>query len=185
MQIGSKSKAACCIISFAIIVNVFLSLHIYFNFSDIARSYDKRWISIAQNLYNTGVYSNGRTDAKGDLISTLRAPPVYPLITCGVYYFCGIDETSEIVMRILLVMLNIGIVYIVYRIGSLINYYVGCIASFLTVLDFSAFFWANDYYVPDTLLGFFMALFIYFLMKFSKLLKKTTLPIIFLFSKKL
>jgi hypothetical protein len=85
---------------------------------------------------------------------------------CGVYYFCGIDETSEIVMRILLVMLNIGIVYIVYRIGSLINYYVGCIASFLTVLDFSAFFWANDYYVPDTLLGFFMALFIYFLMKF-------------------
>ena len=166
MQIGNKSKAACCILSFAIIVNVFLSLHIYSNFPDIVHTHDNRWVRIAQNLYNNGVYSDGSTDAKGNLVSTLRAPPVYPLIMCGVYYFCGIGETSEIVVRILLVLLNIGIVYVVYRIGSLINYYVGCIASFLTVLDFSAFFWANNLFIPDTLLGFIMALFTYFLVKF-------------------
>ena len=78
MQIGNKSKAACCILSFAIIVNVFLSLHIYSNFPDIAHSHDDRWVRIAQNLYNNGVYSDGSTDAKGNLVSTLRAPPVYP-----------------------------------------------------------------------------------------------------------
>lgn len=153
---------------FLFIYYTFLIFHTRDNFPDIEKSFDTRWVSISDNLFENGTYSYGTTDSHGDIISTFSTPPVFPLLYFGAYSIFGQGEIADNVMKIFTIYLCIGIIFVSYHIGKLFSYKVGCVVAIIASLDFNLFYWANNYKAPDIILAFFMSLSIFFLVKFFK-----------------
>ena len=146
----------------------FLIFSTKWNFPDIVKSLDLRWVSISDNLFDNGTYSYGRTDSHGNIIPTFTTPPVFPLLYFGAYSIFGHAEIADDAVKFITIYLCIGIMLISYHIGGLFSYKVGCVTAIIAFLDFSPFYWANNYKTPDMVVAFLMSFSIYYLVKFIK-----------------
>ena len=153
-----------CIFLFAIIINVYLYVHILDNFPHLLNDFESPYILIANNLYNHGEYSLRASEGCAPDTVTL---PVAPIIGYLVFLICGVGNTAFEVLRIILMLSNFGIIIISYYIGKIFNYKIGCAAAFLAAADVSMFCWSNNF-KPDMLYAFLFILSIYFLIKFVK-----------------
>jgi hypothetical protein len=153
-----------CIFLFAIIINVYLYVHILDNFPHLLNDFESPYILIANNLYNHGEYSLRASEGCAPDTVTL---PVAPIIGYLVFLICGVGNTAFEVLRIILMLSNFGIIIISYYIGKIFNYKIGCAAAFLAAADVSMFCWSNNF-KPDMLYAFLFTLSIYFLIKFVK-----------------
>ena len=149
-----------------IISQAYLYSHVYRNFPDFAVTGERSFTIIAANLYSDGKYSFGERDSSNNLITTSWRTPVFPLMYYVIYTMVGVGETANEIVRIIFLLFNAATIYMVYRIGNIFNYYIGCTAALLAIFDLSSFFWANNYEYPDTMLAFLMTLFIYYIIKF-------------------
>lgn len=145
-----------------------LYLHIYKNFPDIGKSFDTQYTNISENLYRYGAYSTGERDASGNLLPTLSEPPLYVALYFVSYKIFGITPAADEAMRILQTIANIGVIFVCWRIGALFGDSVGRTAVLFAAFDLTAFYFAQNYQIPDTLLGFFMALWLLYSIKFFK-----------------
>lgn len=153
----------------AILLNGWAYIHVYQNFPDFAGNTDLRWSTVGLNLHKIGVYTNvGPLFLVGEKVSNANAPPVYPLMYYTIFSIVGTGRIAYEIMRIILLIMNIGIIYLSYRIGKLFNYMAGCVAALLAVFDLSLFVWANNYQAPDTVIGLFGAVAVYYLVKYLK-----------------
>ena len=107
--------------------------HIYTNLPhDIAEARDERsYIDIARNLYHNGVYSFGEKDSNGILIPTSFRTPAHPFLYFVIYSIVGDKPVADEVARIVFLLMNVLSIYLIYRIGNMFNYYIGCVATFL------------------------------------------------------
>jgi len=153
-----------CIFAYAIVVNVYLYVHILDNFPHLLNDLEMTYLLVSANLYKYGAYSFCMSI---DCLPTLKILPVFTYIGFLVFSVFGLEEMAIEVIRIILILSNLGIVFISYRIGSLFNYKVGCVAAFLAASDLSMFCWANNFR-PDMLYAFLFTLFLFFLIKFIK-----------------
>ena len=172
-KIGSKRIFFLCVFSFAIISRVWFFYHTYTNFpDDLAKQRgDLTYIEIAKNLHNFGVYSLGEKDAQGNLIPTSFRTPVLPLLYAGLYAIVGEVPTADEIVRIIFFIMNIVSIFLVYKIGKMFDYYIGCIAALLLTFDLTMLWVVNDYYFPDTIFSFFMTMFLYYFLRFIKIRK--------------
>jgi len=153
-----------CIFVYAIVINVYLYVHILNNFPHLLNDFESPYIDIANNLYNHGEYSLcASEDCAPDTITL----PVAPIIGYLVFLIFGVGNTAFEVLRIILMLSNFGIIIISYYIGKIFNYKIGCAAAFLAAADVSMFCWSNNF-KPDMLYAFLFILSIYFLIKFVK-----------------
>ena len=159
-----KKIAIWCIFISAIVINVYLYFHILDNFPHLLNDFEMLYLLVSANLYKYGAYSFCVTT---DCLPTLMILPVFTYIGNIVFLIFGLGEMAIEVIRIILILSNLGIIYITYRIGSLFNYKVGCVAAFLAASDLSMFCWANNFR-PDMLYVFLFALSLYFFIKFIK-----------------
>lgn len=155
------------ILLLTIILNFVLAIHMRHNSSLPALS--GLWSSVAENLYNYGVYSLGERDPGGNLIPTAIVPPLYIYTYFIIFLIAGITHKAFILMSILLILLNIGTVFLTYKIGKLFSYKVGCIAALIAMLDLNLIYLANNTAIPDAMLSFFMTFSYYYLLKFIKI----------------
>ena len=153
-----------CIFVYAIVINVYLYIHILVNFPHLLNDFEMLYLVVSANLYKYGAYSFCVTT---DCLPTLMILPVFTYIGNIVFLIFGLGEMAIEVIRIILILSNLGVIYITYRIGSLFNYKVGCVAAFLAASDLSMFCWANNFR-PDMLYALLFALSLYFLVKFIK-----------------
>jgi len=153
-----------CIFVSAIVINVFLYVHILNNFPHLLNGFESPYLSIAENMYKHGEYSFCDTE---DCVPDTSVLPVAPVIGYLVFLICGIGNTALEVIRIILMLSNFGIVIITYYIGKMFNYKIGCVAAILAATDLSMFCWGNSF-KPDMLYAFLFTMSIYFLVKFIK-----------------
>jgi len=154
-----------CIFLFAIIINVYLYVHILDNFPHLLNDFESPYLSIAENLYEHGKYSFCDTE---DCIPDSSVLPVAPVIGYFVFSICGVGNTALEVIRIILMLSNFGIIIVTYYIGKMFNYKIGCVAAFLAAVDLSMFCWGNNF-KADMIYAFLFTLSIYFLVKFIKI----------------
>jgi len=150
---------------FAIIINVYLYVHIINNFPHLLSSFESPYLSISENLYEHGEYSQSYSE---DRVPDTSVLPVAPIIGYFVYSVFGVGLTALEVLRIILMLSNFGIIIVAYYIGKIFNYKIGCVAAFLAAADVSMFCWSNNF-KPDMLYAFLFTLSVYFLVKFVKL----------------
>ena len=150
---------------FAIIINVYLYVHIINNFPHLLSSFESPYLSISENLYEHGEYSQSYSE---DRVPDASVLPVAPIIGYFVYSVFGVGLTALEVLRIILMLSNFGIIIVAYYIGKIFNYKIGCVAAFLAAADVSMFCWSNNF-KPDMLYAFLFTLSVYFLVKFVKL----------------
>lgn len=158
-----QKKTILTIILFAICLNLFLYFYIMNTFPQFAYDGDTRWSAIGENLYKYGHYSYSPSDPP-----TMEAPPVFSYFYYALFSLSGNIDTGYEFMRVILILMNIGIVIVTFYIGNYVNYKVGCISALLTACDLKLFRWANNYIVPDIFCAFFMVLSLFFLIKFLK-----------------
>jgi len=151
-----------------VIVHGALTVHIYRSFPDFGKSFDRQYTNISEHLYRDGVYSTGERDSTGTLLPTISEPPLYTGAYALSYNIFGITRAADEAMRILQVVLNILTILVCWRIGRLWSTTVGNAAATLAAHDFTAFYFANNFQIPDTTLGFFVALALFYLVKFLK-----------------
>jgi len=154
-----------CIFVFAIVINVYLYVHLLNNFPHLLDGFESPYIRIAENLYKHGEYSFCESE---DCVPDTYVLPVAPLIGYLVFLICGVGNTALEVIRIILMLSNFGIIIIAYYIGKIFNYKVGCVAAFLAAADVSMFCWGNNF-KPDMIYAFLLTMSIYFLVKFIKI----------------
>jgi hypothetical protein len=154
-----------CIFVFAIVINVYLYVHLLNNFPHLLDGFESPYIRIAENLYKHGEYSFCESE---DCVPDTYVLPVAPLIGYLVFLICGVGNTALEVIRIILMLSNFGIIIIAYYIGKIFNYKVGCVAAFLAAADVSMFCWSNNF-KPDMIYAFLFTMSIYFLVKFIKI----------------
>ena len=140
--------------------------HIYNNFPDIANSFDHRYTDIGKYLAEEGRYAIRGDD--GVLISTFQAPPLYPVLSAISFRILGDERSAYEMLRFIHIVMVLGIIYLTYRIGQLFSERIGRMASLFAALDFSMFYFANDYEMPDTTNAFFAILFTLFFLRFLK-----------------
>ena len=160
-----KKTVIWCIFVFAIIINVYLYVHILDNFPHLLNDFESPYLYIAENLYKHGEYSYCDTV---DCVPDTSVLPVAPIIGYLGFLVFGVGNTALEVLRIVTMLSNFGIIIIAYYIGKIFNYKVGCVAAFLAAADVSMFGWSNSFR-PDMIYAFLFALSIYFLVKFVKL----------------
>jgi len=149
---------------YAIVINVYLYVHILHNFPHLLNDFESPYLSIAENLYKHGEYSSCYSE---DCAPSTSVLPVAPIIGYLVFLIFGVGSTALEVLRIILMLSNFGIIIIAYYIGKIFNYRIGCAAAFLAASDLSMFCWANNF-KSDMLYAFLSALSIYFLVRFVK-----------------
>lgn len=157
------------ILSLVILAHIMMYFHIMHNFPDVANQMDHRWTDIAENLYNHGAYSRGDIDVNGTLIPTVAAPPFLPIIYYISFSLFGLERSAYEFVRFIFICLNIGTIFITYQIGRLFTPKIGLIAAIFAATDLTAFYHANNYESPDTLLTFFTALSVLYLVRFVKI----------------
>ena len=168
IQSISRNKGIWIILIAVIVIYGLLYTHIMRNFPDVVNGADHHWSTIGENLYRHGAYSLGKRDAQGELIPTLFTPPIYPLLYAASFTIFGEGRMAHEAMRILQILMNIGIVLIVYHAGSAWNKRIGLAAAFFAATDLSMFYFANNYESPHIALGFFVALSMLFVIRFFK-----------------
>ena len=149
---------------YAIVINVYLYVHILNNFPHLLNDFESPYLMIAENLYKHGEYSSCRSV---DCAPDTSVLPVAPIIGYLVFLIFGVGNTALEVLRIILMLSNFGIIILAYYIGKIFNYKIGCAAAFLAAADVSMFCWGNNF-KPDMLYAFLFTLSIYFLIKFVK-----------------
>jgi 4-amino-4-deoxy-L-arabinose transferase-like glycosyltransferase len=149
---------------FAIIINVYLYVHILNNFPHLLNDFESPYLKIAENLYEHGEYSFCNTE---DCVPVTSVLPVAPIIGYLVFLICGVGNTALEVIRIILMLSNFGIIIVTYYIGKMFNYKIGAAAAFLAAADVSMFCWSNNF-KADMIYAFLFTMSIYFLVKFVK-----------------
>ncbi|MDO8463182.1 MAG: glycosyltransferase family 39 protein [bacterium] len=144
------------------------SVHIMRNFSDIGSAHDGQYTNVSAHLVREGVYSLGARDAAGQLLPTATVPPLYTFLYAASYKMFGIGALANEPMRILQMLAAIGTLLVSWCIGRMFSARAGNIAATFAALDGTAFYFAQDYDIPDTLLGFFLALWLLFLVRFFR-----------------
>ena len=141
------------IVMFVVIaVHSALYAHILGNFPDVGKSFDTQYTNISENLYRYGKYSMGARDGAGNLLPTATEPPLYTVAYFVSYKLFGIGRAADEAMRVLQMILNAGVVYLVWRIGKIFSTRGGNIAAIFAALDLTAFFFAQNFQIPDTTL---------------------------------
>jgi hypothetical protein len=140
-------------------------VHVRHAYPSVGVSSETRWSGIGFHMAYDGVYSSGERDDEGNLLVTLSAPPVWPALYAKVFHFFGRDQADEIV-RILQVLLNLGIVILVYAMGRRISLRVGLLAGAFAAIDVTAIVFALYARTPDIAVAFFVGLSLYWLMCF-------------------
>jgi hypothetical protein len=153
-----------CVFAFAIIINIYLYVHILCNFPHLLNDFESPFLTIAENMYKHGEYSFCDSE---DCVPDTTVLPVTPIIGYLVFLVFGVGNTALEVIMIVLVLSNFGIIILAYYIGKIFNYKIGCAAAFLAAADLSMFCWGNNF-KPDMLYAFLSTLFIYFLVRFVK-----------------
>lgn len=148
-----------------VLVHGLLFVHVLRDFPDIGSTADSQYRNISAHLVREGVYSAGARDAAGDLVSTASQPPLYTLLYAGSYAIFGIGPMADRAMQVLLTLANVGVIVVVWHIGRLFSPRAAHAAATVAVLDLTAFFFAQNYDIPDTLVGFFLALWLYHLVR--------------------
>lgn len=156
------------LLSAVVIVYGAITIHIERNFPDVANGFDRQYSPVAEHLVRSGVYSMGSRDSAGNLIPTASVPPLYTMLYAASFWMFGIGRAAFEAMRILQIFLHIGVMVVVWRIGAQFNDRAGKIAAVIAALDLTAFYFANNYETPDTTIGFFMALWFLYLVKFLR-----------------
>ena len=159
-----KKLLVWCVFAFAIIVNIYLYVHIQCNFPHLLNDFESPYLEIAENMYEHGKYSFCDTE---DCVPDATVLPVPPIIGYLVFLTFGVGNTALEVIRIILILSNFGIIILAYYIGKIFNYKIGCASAFLAAADLSMFCWANNF-KPDMLYAFLSTLSIYFLVRFVK-----------------
>jgi len=154
-----------CIFVSAIVINVYLYVHILNNFPHLLNDFESPYIRIAENLYVHGEYSFCDSE---DCVPDTSVLPVGTLIGYLAFLICGVGNTALEVIRVILMLSNFGIIILAYYIGKIFNYKVGCVAAFLAASDVNMFCWGNNF-KPDMVYAFFFTMAIYFLAKFIKI----------------
>jgi len=67
--------------------------------------------------------------------SYFYTPPAYPIMYYDVFSAFGIGKKAYEALQVVSILMNIGIVFLIYRIGRLFRYKIGCLAALLVVLD--------------------------------------------------
>jgi len=153
-----------CIFIYAIVINIYLYVHILNNFPHLLNDFESPYLSIAENLYKHGEYSFCFSE---HCIPDTSILPVAPIIGYLVFLIFGVGNTALEVLRIILILSNFGIIILAYYIGKIFNYKIGCAAAFLAAADLSMFCWGNNF-KSDMLYTFLSTLSIYFLVRFVK-----------------
>lgn len=161
----SKFKAHYLIFFVLVTSTVFLYLHVMQNFPDFALDNDRSYIVIAEHIYTDGAFSLGNRDQQGDLILTGWRTPLAPYLAAMIFHLVGDVTLGEEVLKAIFIILNIGTIFVVFQIGKMFHYAIGCFAVVIAMFDVSAFVWANNYQMPDTLFAFFIVLFLYYFIK--------------------
>ena len=166
-----KKLLVWCVFAFAIIINIYLYVHILRNFPHLLNDFESPFLMIAENMYEHGKYTMPidvvEASDTGDYVPDTRNLPVAPIIGYLVFLIFGVGSTALEVLRIILILSNFGIIILVYHIGKIFNYKIGCAAAFLAAADLSMFCWGNNF-KPDMLYAFLSTLSIYFLVRFVK-----------------
>ena len=163
-----------CIFVSALVINIYLYVHILINFPHLLNDFESPYIILAENWYKHGVYSLCRSV---DCVPDTETLPVAPIIGYLVFLIFGVGNTAIEVLRIILMLSNFGIIIITYYIGKIFNYKIGCAAAFLAAVDVSMFCWSNNF-KSDMIYAFLFTLSIYFFVKFVKV-KQSKKNIIF------
>lgn len=151
------------------LVYFLLYSNVYHNFSDeLVMGADDRWLVVAKHLYSDGSYSRGERDPQGHLLGTSTAPPVHPILFWFSYSLFGMDDRANEFVRVVQIFMQMGIVFFSYKIGRIFSKRVGYIVAVLAALDFTMFYFALNYMVPNTLLALFFTLSLYYLILFIK-----------------
>lgn len=163
-----RNRGIVALLGVVVIVHGTLYIHILRNFPDVGSAHDGQYTNIAAHIVRDGVYSMGSRDTDGRLLPTASVPPLYTYLYAASYRVFGIGSTANEPMRIVQMLANIGVIVVVWRIGMLFSARAANVAAVFAALDFTAFFFAQDYDIPDTLLGLFMALWLYFFVRFLR-----------------
>lgn len=141
-----------------VVVYGVLTVHIERSFPDIANGFDRQYSPIAENFVRFGSYSMGVRDAAGNLVPTASVPPLYTALYAASFSVFGFGRAAFEAMRILQILLGIGTILVVWRIGKEFSDRAGKIAALFAAFDLTAFYFANNFETPDVTIGFFMAL---------------------------
>jgi len=153
-----------CIFIYAIVINIYLYVHILNNFPHLLNDFESHYLPIAENLYKHGEYSFCFSE---HCIPDTTVLPVAAIIGYLVFLIFGVGNTALEVLRIILILSNFGIIILAYYIGKIFNYKIGCVAAFLAATDVSMFCHSNNF-KSDMLYALLFTLCIYFLIKFVK-----------------
>lgn len=157
------------LVAVTVVVHGIIVVHVVRDIPTIAGGDDVRWSKTAGHLYLDGVYAIGdRKDAAGHIIPTGGTPPLYTLTYAGSYALFGIGQTAHEVMRVLQVLMNLGIILAVWRIGALFSRWAGYVAATIAATDLTALFFAMNYDLPDTAVAFLTALSLFFLVRYLR-----------------
>lgn len=151
-----------------VLAHSLLYVHILRDFPEVGKSFDTQYTNISEQLYRYGAYSTGARDTQGNLVPTLTEPPLYTVAYFISYKIFGLRRSADEAMRVLQMILNVAVIFIVWQIGRLWSIRTGNIAATFAAFDLTAFFFAQNFQIPDTTLGFFMALWLLYLVKFLK-----------------
>ena len=125
----------------ALVLNGWAYLHIIKYFPEFANSGDSRWTTVGLSLLKYGEYFYGDKDESGELVPTASTAPVFPVLYYTIFSLVGTDKIAYEIMRVVLILMNIGIIYLSYSIGKIFSYKAGCIAAMMATLDISLFYW--------------------------------------------
>lgn len=166
IAIAKKQRFIILLLLAVVVIHGALFIHVQRNFPDVGKSFDTQYTNISENLYRYGVYSTGARDATGNLLPTLSEPPLFVVLYYLNYKIFGVTPAADMAMRVLQMLANIGVMIVCWRIGLFFSERAGKAAASFAALDLTAFYFAQNYQIPDTLLGFFMALWLLYFVKF-------------------
>lgn len=157
------------LVAVTVVVHGAIVWHVVRDIPSVAGGTDLRWSKTAEYLYRDGVYSAGdHRDAAGNIMPTGGVPPLYTLAYTGSYALFGVGQTAHEAMRVLQAVMNLGMILVVWRIGSLFNRWTGYAAATIAATDVTALFFAVNYDLPDVVVSFFTALSLLFLVRFLR-----------------
>jgi|GEM_PF-3612246 len=131
----------------------------------IGPDFDRQYSLIAEHIVRDGVYSRGERDATGQLQQTATLPPLFVLLYTASFVLFGFGGAAHEAIRILFVLANIGTILVSWRIGTLFSRRAGYFTVAIAVLDVTALYFTQNYGIPDSLFGFWMALMVFYLTK--------------------
>lgn len=154
----------------SIILGILISLNIYTISPDygVGPNKDLRNLQVGKSLLEYGVYTDGRTDENAHFIPDSFKIPVYPLISALGYMIFDSDESVYEMLRVINILSNIFLVYLVYLVGAHFGERVGMLSAFLASINISWIHVANNYAYPDSVLPVLTTLFLLYLIKYLK-----------------